>query len=1069
MSDVVFNILANIQSAVDDIKKLQQESVKSFNGINNSSKKAQGGLDLIKKAAVAAGAAFAAIGIKNFVVDAVASLGEFSKAVAEVRSIAPEAIKNNKNLEQSFIDLGNQFGSKAADQAALLYQIISAGVTDAVKSQEALIAANKLAIGGLSTTGESVNILTTALNVYKDENLTAANAADILFTTVRLGKTTISELSGSLGNVLPIAKSFGVSFEEVSATIADLTAKGIPTTAQAVTGLRGIFSGVIQAQSQLAKESPAIQKAFSINALKTKEFSVFLRDANEAVGGSQIKLKQLLGSIEGVTSFVTLAGDNFEGLASSVDQVTNSAGAADKAFNEISNTVGFQSEKLRANLGNLVLKFASQNEGVVLGILETVNSGITLIIDNANDIAEIFGRLTRLATSFFLSFKLAGPALAGARVAIASLSQPMFGLVATGQTVFTKIKLAGVLAFNAIKISVNLLKASMTLGLTFAIDAVIGLIFDLKEEFGGFVNLGIVGFQKIKQVALEFVNALLGGFGRLASFAGIDLGFAEAIESNNAAIAESGALIDDIKNQVKKNNGEIVKSYEDSSKKIVDDQKDAAQSQIDAAKDAAAAKIQADKDAAEQAAQANLTVVEQLKKQYENAGLSQIEIANKTAAANLLVVQKALADRLISEKEAAQLSFKIEADATKKILDEKARLQKEADDEEAERQRKKDETAIIKKGTIATVTDSLGAGVGSALGSLADNVINPIGAFTGGVEAAVGVLQGIVDFFPKIINSISGLFNSITDLPIILQQAIEGLFDAIVNFITNFLTNYLKSIGGLIKSAFTFLFKRLPQAFIDLFRSLGPLIKEILKDLPDILISLFDNFPDLITTVITSFIDAIPDVVFALVDTLVLKGGIFRIAFAFAKAMVLLVPAIARGFVQSFAKLLEGVFPNLGKLFSSGIKFPEIKLPTVKIDLGPVEDFFSRIADSFEDITGIFEEVAKALDAAGNAGGFVGQVFRNPGEAFGNLGKGGFKFAQGGLIPDGFPNDTFPASLTSGEFVIDRSDTKRLSRFLDSQEGQDSSSQNIVIQLQVGEKNLADVIYSLNRKGFRTA
>ena len=72
--------------------------------------------------------------------------------------------------------------------------------------------------------------------------------------------------------------------------------------------------------------------------------------------------------------------------------------------------------------------------------------------------------------------------------------------------------------------------------------------------------------------------------------------------------------------------------------------------------------------------------------------------------------------------------------------------------------------------------------------------------------------------------------------------------------------------------------------------------------------------------------------------------------------------------------------------------------------------------------------------------------------------------ARGGEIPEGFPNDTFPARLTSGENVVDRSTNDELKAFLRNQNG----GQNVTIKLQVGEKQLADVMLNLNRQGFRT-
>lgn len=77
------------------------------------------------------------------------------------------------------------------------------------------------------------------------------------------------------------------------------------------------------------------------------------------------------------------------------------------------------------------------------------------------------------------------------------------------------------------------------------------------------------------------------------------------------------------------------------------------------------------------------------------------------------------------------------------------------------------------------------------------------------------------------------------------------------------------------------------------------------------------------------------------------------------------------------------------------------------------------------------------------------------------------KFADGGQVPAGFPNDSFPARLTSGENVIDRSTNEKLNAFLDN--GGSNGGMPSRIVLQIGEKQLADVLLNINRQGFRTA
>jgi hypothetical protein len=95
------------------------------------------------------------------------------------------------------------------------------------------------------------------------------------------------------------------------------------------------------------------------------------------------------------------------------------------------------------------------------------------------------------------------------------------------------------------------------------------------------------------------------------------------------------------------------------------------------------------------------------------------------------------------------------------------------------------------------------------------------------------------------------------------------------------------------------------------------------------------------------------------------------------------------------------------------------------------------------------------------------------------------QFATGGTVPAGFPNDTFPARLTSGEVVVPKDDVTKLRNFLDNQSsggGPDmntallsqmvtllSQPQNVRASAELNGEALADIILQLNRNNQRLA
>lgn len=97
----------------------------------------------------------------------------------------------------------------------------------------------------------------------------------------------------------------------------------------------------------------------------------------------------------------------------------------------------------------------------------------------------------------------------------------------------------------------------------------------------------------------------------------------------------------------------------------------------------------------------------------------------------------------------------------------------------------------------------------------------------------------------------------------------------------------------------------------------------------------------------------------------------------------------------------------------------------------------------------------------------------------------GARLATGGVIPAGYPNDSFPARLTSGEMVLPTDTVRRLDNFMENDSGSSAGDNEVLIALlakiasivsqpvtvettaTVNSKAFADIILSLNRNNAR--
>ena len=309
---------------------------------------------------------------------------QFSSAMSEVNTLLSGNTEMPR-LTQEAKNLAAQFGGSPTQQAQAFYQAISAGAGNAEQATALLTAANKLAIGGVTDVTTAVDGLTSITNAYGIETSEASRVSDALFVAMRAGKTTVGELSGSIGKVAATAATAGLSFEETLGSISALTTQGI-ATAEAVTGLKATLSNILKPSKAASDAAEELGIDFSLAGLQSKGLAGFLDELVTATGGSEAKLLDLFGSTEALNTVFALTGGAAETFSGIMVDMTNSAGQTDTAFNKVSNTM---SQKLDVLKG----KFAVT--GVELGnfIVTASTPFVDVLNANYDDYIQYFKNL----------------------------------------------------------------------------------------------------------------------------------------------------------------------------------------------------------------------------------------------------------------------------------------------------------------------------------------------------------------------------------------------------------------------------------------------------------------------------------------------------------------------------------------------------------------------------------------------------------------------------------------------------------------------------------------------------
>ena len=351
---------------------------KQLTGLQGKVEKFSGG---IKKAGMAmtAGGAVIVGGLGLALKSAV----DFESSMREVNTMMGLGQEEFKDFSKEVQNMAADMGVSAVDSAKALYQAISAGVPKE-NVLTFLEVATKAAIGGVTDTETAVDGLTTIMNAFKIPVEDAQQVADVMFTTVKGGKTTFEELSASMFQVAPIAAASGVEFKEVAAALATMTKQGVPTSV-ATTQLR---------QAMVSLQKPTKEMNEVINELGYESGQTMLDELGladsldafrDASGGSNELLMKMFGSVEAGSAVLALTGDNAAMFAQDLAAMDNATGAATDAFEEMENSASRQMEALKASFGDVAITVGN----VLLPILKGVVDGVKPIIETIkNWIAE---------------------------------------------------------------------------------------------------------------------------------------------------------------------------------------------------------------------------------------------------------------------------------------------------------------------------------------------------------------------------------------------------------------------------------------------------------------------------------------------------------------------------------------------------------------------------------------------------------------------------------------------------------------------------------------------------------
>lgn len=408
---------------------------------------------------------------------AIGAAAQLQVSISEIRTISQGTGISFEFLQQRIRSLSEEFNRPQADVAAALYEGFSNQVIKTASDLSLMNEVLRLARISVSSTADSMNLLSSSLNSYGFATIEASRLTDQLFRAIDLGRFTATDIANTLGRATVVASQVGVKYEEVLGLLANVTRAGV-TPAEGLTQISAIMQSLIRPSDQMKElfREWGVDSGFA--AVQTFGFvDVLRRLFDESKRGGDV----LGAAIPNVRAFRLALGATRGGGVGSLEQdiseITNAGDRAERATGIITESAG---ERFRTELTKIQNFF--------------INDFANGFIEGVEKISQPFGGLSNLLKQ------------------IGTIIIDLTGLVGTFLQVLTNVVTVG----GLIEVNIGtLIKVYLAYRLALIGTATAQTVLTKVTQIGAIANLQIASGFGVKALSVDVVTA------RLARYTGV--------------------------------------------------------------------------------------------------------------------------------------------------------------------------------------------------------------------------------------------------------------------------------------------------------------------------------------------------------------------------------------------------------------------------------------------------------------------------------------------------------------------------------------------------------------------
>lgn len=312
---------------------------------------------------------------------------KFDAAFAKTQTIMDATQVSVGDMRKDILDLSAASGMAATDVSEAVYQAISGSVATA-DAANFVDQANQLSVAGFTSLSNATDVLTTTLNAYGLSADKVTGISNILIQTQNLGKTSVDELSASMGKAISTGSAYGVNLENLSTAYVELTKGGI-ATAEATTYLSGMLN-------ELGKSSSNVGKI--IQEKTGKSFGQLMKDGwsladvldvlMQSVNGDSEALMQLWSSQEAGKAANALAVQGFDDFNNVLGQMEREMSGATSTTKDAYETMTATSEFIDTRFKNSLVNLGIAAGDRLRPALDAIKSALTDVLEEAAKIVS---------------------------------------------------------------------------------------------------------------------------------------------------------------------------------------------------------------------------------------------------------------------------------------------------------------------------------------------------------------------------------------------------------------------------------------------------------------------------------------------------------------------------------------------------------------------------------------------------------------------------------------------------------------------------------------------------------